>query len=146
MVKLIDFGESYHPETSKKYGASKNKKDFRYNPGKTVPFTAPEVYSRTDDFSSQQDIFSLGVIAFKLIFGSYPFRCSDKMTERSFKEKNYMDCVFLAPENAEDLGNVNLYNILMMVVTRLLSAREESRPTPSWVHLMFKKIAEISHV
>jgi len=89
-----------------------------------VPFTAPEVYTRSDDFSSLQDIFSLGVIAFKLIFGSYPFRCSDKVTEKIFKEKNYMDCLFLVPENAEDLGNVNLYNLLTILVTRLLNVKE----------------------
>ncbi len=124
MIKLIDFGQSYQYETSRKYSTSKNKKDFRYIPGKTAPFTAPEVYSKSDDFSSQQDIFSLGVIAFKLIFGSYPFRCSDKMTEKVLKEKNYMDYVFLTPENAEDLGNMNLYNLLMILVARLMNVNE----------------------
>jgi hypothetical protein len=46
------------------------------------------------------------------------------MTEKVLKEKNYMDYVFLTPENAEDLGNMNLYNLLMILVARLMNVNE----------------------
>lgn len=46
-VKIIDFGESYHPKITEKYLNTNPKKDFKYNPGKTYPYTAPEVFKRS---------------------------------------------------------------------------------------------------
>jgi serine/threonine protein kinase len=63
-----------------------------------MPFTSPEVFSRNDYFGSRQDVFSLGVICYKLIFNSYPFRFNQKQAEQLYRDKEYMDRLLFVPE------------------------------------------------
>ena len=79
MVKIIDFGQAYSPKTTPKYLEKGKGPGFKYNPGKTYPFCPPEVFSRSNDLTSQQDVFSLGIIAFKMMFGWYPIGCSESL-------------------------------------------------------------------
>ncbi len=72
-VKLIDFGEAYCPKVLSKY---KNDSIFKYRPCKTYPYSSPEAYCRSKNFTFQQDIYSFGVIAFKMLFGHYHLKCS----------------------------------------------------------------------
>jgi eukaryotic-like serine/threonine-protein kinase len=55
MVKIIDFGESYHLSIC----------NDNFIPGFTMPYGAPESFYPIDrnSFTSKNDIFSLGVIA-----------------------------------------------------------------------------------
>ncbi len=62
LVKLIDFGESYHPEVCSK---SKTLHNQGHKPGFTIPYSSPEIFSNeTKFFTSKSDVFSLGVIMF----------------------------------------------------------------------------------
>jgi serine/threonine protein kinase len=65
MVKIIDFGESYHRLVC----------NDDFIPGFTMPYGAPESYYPVDSnsFSSKNDIFSLGVIASELMNARLPF-------------------------------------------------------------------------
>ena len=96
MIKIIDFGEAYSPKVTPRY-QTKGKNLFRYNPGKTLPFAPPEIFSRSKDLTSRQDIFSLGVIAFKLFFGQYPINCSESVLEKVYSKRVYEERMFAVP-------------------------------------------------
>lgn len=51
-VKLLDFGESYHPEVEK------------FKPGFTIPYACPEVHSGCSEFSIKSDLYSFGILLF----------------------------------------------------------------------------------
>ena len=97
MVKIIDFGDAYSPKVTSKY-LKKEKNMIKYNPGKTMPFTSPEIFSRSCNFTGAQDMFSLGIMAFKMIFGTYPFSCSDTILEKLYIQGTYLDRLFVVPE------------------------------------------------
>jgi len=48
MIKLIDFGEAYCPNTINQYKTSQQKtgKIFKYAPGRTFPYAPPETSCR----------------------------------------------------------------------------------------------------
>lgn len=45
----------------------------------------------------KQDVFSLGIIMYRIIFGEYPFFPSDDLL-KSYKNKSYSKKILLAPE------------------------------------------------
>jgi serine/threonine protein kinase len=91
LIKLIDFGEAYHKNTSKKYapGMSREYGRFVYSPGRTFPYAPPETSSRFDNFSSQQDMYSLGIIMHQLLFGSFPFICHQDTHKKLYLDRTY---------------------------------------------------------
>lgn len=139
MVKIIDYGEAYSPNITPKY-LEKGKQKFRYNPGKTLPFAPPEVFSRSNNLTSKQDIFSLGIIIFKLFFGYYPINCSDSVFEKIYSKGTFMERMFFAPEQIEDVGNIELLSVICLLVFRMLDNKEELRPNPTWTHILMKKL------
>lgn len=70
LTKLIDFGEAYNSNAHKNNGA-------KFKRGFTFPFCSPEYFERKSNFTSKQDIFSLGMIIWRLVFNDYPFFASD---------------------------------------------------------------------
>ena len=65
-VKIIDFGESYHPDVHSLIQKSKKK----YKPGFTLPYAPPEAFKKEEKSPTEAyDVFSIGVIIFEVIFG-----------------------------------------------------------------------------
>ncbi len=71
LPRIIDFGEAYHEKTLERMTPKKY-----YLPGRTFPYAPPETSQRYWGFSSAQDVYSFGVIAFKLLTGQFPLNCS----------------------------------------------------------------------
>jgi serine/threonine protein kinase len=59
-IKLIDFGESEHPNVKR----SNLSVILDYDPGFTFPFSAPELYQRNPKITDKCDVFSIGVVLF----------------------------------------------------------------------------------
>ena len=113
LTKLIDFGEAYNSKVSKMNGA-----DFKR--GYTFPFCSPEYFERNKNFSSKQDIFSLGMIIWRLIFNDYPFFASNEAKD-SYKDKSYMKKIMLAPERGEGYGKVQTIDLIYRLLFKCLS-------------------------
>lgn len=65
LIKIIDFGEAYHKKTAEKYCMRAGKGEqgkYIYSPGRTFPYAPPETSSRMENFTSKQDMYSLGII------------------------------------------------------------------------------------
>ena len=124
MIKVIDFGDAYSPKVTPKY-FKPEKHMFKYNPGKTLPFTSPEMFSRSNNLTGSQDIFSLGIMAFKMIFGTYPICCSETVLEKLYIEGSYTNRLFLAPEQFYDLGNIETQMILISFILKMLDPNEK---------------------
>ena len=108
LVKIIDFGEAYHPAVCKEEGAN-------YRPGFTPPYSPPEIYSRGKmEFTSKSDVYSLGVVMFEVLYGKVPFESRERM--------------FLAPEVSDIYGDPVVIRILNWVISRCLSHNPECRP------------------
>ena len=143
LVKLIDFGEAYHPKVSTKYTPTNkrgNNGQFIYSPGRTFPYAPPETSSRYDNFSSQQDMYSLGVIMHQLLFGTFPFECHQDTHKRLYQEKTYNERILLAPERAELYAQLDFSTLLMNLTMKLLNCDEKRRPYPVWAHIIIKKL------
>lgn len=64
LIKITNFTSSKISSTSKK--------EENYRMG-TLPYTAPELYENISDATQKSDIYSLGVIAYEMLFGIFPF-------------------------------------------------------------------------
>jgi len=60
---------------------SSNSKKFIYRPGRTFPYAPPETSQRISRFTNQQDVFSMGVLAYELLFGCLPITCLNEKME-----------------------------------------------------------------
>ncbi len=49
-----------------------------YNYARTIPYAAPEVVGMNTDFSFKADVYSIGVMIFRVIFGKHIFNIKDK--------------------------------------------------------------------
>lgn len=59
----------------------------QYSPGRTFPYAPPETSIRNDNLTSQQDMYSLGMIVSKLLLDSFPFVCSEEKTKQLYQRK-----------------------------------------------------------
>jgi hypothetical protein len=85
-------------------------------------------------------MYSLGIIMYQLMFGAFPFTCSQETHCKLYQEKNYMARVFLAPERGEAYGQSDFISILMTFIMRLMDCSEHLRPFPVWTHIIIKKL------
>lgn len=131
LVKLVDFGEAYHKGTVAKFPA--------YSPGRTFPYAPPETSLPVQSFSSQQDMFSFGVILYQVLFGALPITASPDTHKLLYRQGNYNERVMLAPERVGDFGQAKVMEVLMVLACRLMDA-EGRRPYPVWAHLIIKKL------
>ncbi len=71
LIKLIDFGESYSSKIDMLSGIffidSGNS-----GRGFTIPYAPPELLSKSKRFDEKTDVYSFGVIMFKLMFNHFP--------------------------------------------------------------------------
>lgn len=95
IIKIIDFGESYEESVFKRNLASTDY--YQYSPGLSFPYSSPEVLLRAKDFGFEQDIYSLGVILFQMLFGSTPLRCSNSEFISIYKGKVHHQRLLFAP-------------------------------------------------
>jgi serine/threonine protein kinase len=81
-VKIIDFGESYHPAICDNVTPA-------YAPGFSPPYGSPEVFCPPPDnrYTEKSDVFSIGVIAHEFMFGKVPFTFNHGMQKRIFAER-----------------------------------------------------------
>ena len=107
-IKLIDFGEAFHPELFKEAGG-------RYKPGQTLPYSPPEFQAGVKEgFTSKADVYSLGVLMFEVLYGKVPI-------ERR-------EAWFLAPETSDCFGEPVAMRMLNWVISRCLSREPADRP------------------
>ena len=66
-----------------------------YNPGFTIPYCPPEVFTHRA-FNVSQDIFSFGMIVFRVICNALPFFASDKL-KNIYTNRTYHEYIYLAP-------------------------------------------------
>lgn len=66
LTKLIDFGEAFSPNIHKSCSSN-------FKRGYTFPFCSPEYFQRKSNFTNKQDVFSLGMIIWRMVFNDYPF-------------------------------------------------------------------------
>lgn len=97
LIKLIDFGEAYSKNVKTSDGNC-------FKRGYTFPFCSPEYFERKNGFTTMQDVFSFAVIAWRVIFNDYMFFPTDK-TLQTYKSKQYLTKIFLAPERGEAFAN-----------------------------------------
>jgi serine/threonine protein kinase len=62
LTKLIDFDESFSPRLNSSHVST-------FKRGHTFPFCSPEYFERKGKFTIKQDVFSLGMIMYRLVFG-----------------------------------------------------------------------------
>lgn len=111
LTKLIDFGEAYSSKVLTSSG--------KFKRGYTFPFCAPEYFERKNDFSGKQDVFSLGIIIWRLIFSDYPFFTSSEAVD-SYKKKNYLKKIMLAPERGDAYGNIQTLEFIYRLIFKCL--------------------------
>lgn len=90
LTKLIDFGEAFSQKVKSSQGIG-------FKRGYTMPFCSPEHFARKESFTMKQDVFSLGIIMYRIIFGDYPFFSSEELL-KCYKDKSYSKKILLAPE------------------------------------------------
>jgi serine/threonine protein kinase len=113
ITKLIDFGEAYSLKLRSSSGTLMKR-------GYTPPFCSPEYFQRKDNFIIQQDIFSLGMIIYRMIFSEYPFFPSNSLVS-TYKEKTYGKKMLLAPERGEAFGNGQTVDLIYKVFFKCIS-------------------------
>lgn len=138
-VKVIDFGEAFHPATTAKYLRGEGGR-LPYSPGRTFPYAPPETSIRNDSLSSQQDMYSLGMIVSKLLLDCFPFACSEERTQLLYQRREYASRIFFAPERLEDYGHSAFMSVVLWLVLKLVDPEERLRPFPLWAHLITKKL------
>ena len=138
MVKIIDFGESYHHEVC----------EADFVPGFTMPYSSPEIYYPIDSgcFSEKNDIFSMGVIAYEMFNQRLPFYFYDpeKHFDR-YTEENFEDYWFLAAEDCDDRGDPYVFSLLQLVIGRCLDIRPSKRPDLDWMCLIMREFLDFYH-
>lgn len=116
-LKLIDFGESYHPEL---VGTDCSYVD--HEPGFTMPFSAPENYEGYKTYSYKNDVFSVGVIMHELFLGKPPFYFhSEKLEEKVYRERRFQDYFFFIPEGNSYQGDLIVFPLVESIIAKCLS-------------------------
>lgn len=132
IVKLIDFGESYHPEV-----CSKN--NHLHKPGFTIPYSSPEIFSNeTKNFTSKSDVFSLGVIMFEVLYLAYPYDIFEQTELIDDIMSNYLKKWLFVPEEFEKYGDVRVLRILNACISKCLSPNVAHRPELDWLAIILR--------
>jgi serine/threonine protein kinase len=134
LPKIIDFGEAYHAEVVEMETA----KQIPYSPGFTLPYCPPEVFTQKT-FSSAQDVFSFGVIMFRLLAGFLPFYPGDSLI-RVFSSGEYHWRWLLAAERVEEMARPEACELLLQLMGRCVRVEGEGRPLPIWCTIILKEI------
>lgn len=123
-VKIIDFGEAFHPNVWKEEGKA-------YRPGFTFPYCPPEFSFGVKNgcFTNKADVYSFGVMMFETIFGRVPFEYRERM--------------FLAPETSDLCGDPIVIRLLNWVISRCLSKNPDLRPELDWISVTLRLCLEI---
>lgn len=76
----------------------------------------------------------------QLIFGTFPFTCSQDTHKKLYQDKSYMGRVMLAPERGDYYGQSDYLAVVMNLVLKLMDGDERRRPSPTWAHIIIKKL------
>ncbi|CAD8121990.1 unnamed protein product [Paramecium sonneborni] len=131
MAKITDFGEALNT----------NKNIEKEKPGKTLPFSAPEMQQKveTSKFTYAYDIYSFGVLFFELLFDRYPidFRKQNfKPLEDKLQKLNYF--VRYDEEYDKLLGPQVLMKYLGRLCLQCLQPDPTKRPNIDKIILVLK--------
>jgi serine/threonine protein kinase len=111
LVKIIDFGESYHPDIC----------DKDFCPGFTVPYSCPELYSDHRSYTSKADIFSIGVIFYEMLYSRCPFDIHVNTTRIDQEMSKYSELWYFSPEEYESYGESEVLRLLNVLISRCLA-------------------------
>jgi serine/threonine protein kinase len=132
MIKVIDFGESYHPDLKHKH-----------NPGFTQPYSAPEIYNCPAHYSSPSDVFSLGVILYEILLSRFPFYLhSDRSKELCYRRGTVFQRWLAAPEDYEMNGDATLLPLLLLLADKCMHPDPASRPQIEWIVIFLRESLE----
>ena len=124
-VKLIDFGESFHPDfkESKPYLIE----DFK--PGFTLPYSAPQNYLLQESYTSKNDVFSLGAILHQFFYTKLPFYMfSQKKRDTIYRRGAIDEIIYFCPEETANYGESVIHPIITLLIFKSLSFLPENRP------------------
>jgi serine/threonine protein kinase len=132
LPKIIDFGEAYHRETIEATVKT------AYAPGFTLPYCAPEVF-KNKEFSPAQDMFSFGMIIYRLLLNALPIFPADSLVG-VYRAGDHHSRFFLAPEGLAAVCQQRVCFLLLQLVNLCLRAQEDGRPLPIWTTIVLKEI------
>lgn len=132
MIKVIDFGESYHPDLK-----------YKHNPGFTQPYSAPEIYNCPNHYSSPSDVFSLGVIIYEMLLSRFPFYLhSDRSKELCYRRGTVFQRWLAAPEDYDMNGDATLLPLLLLLADKCMHPDPASRPQLEWIVIFLRESLE----
>jgi serine/threonine protein kinase len=99
-----------------------------------MPYSSPESYFPSGHFDQKNDVFSLGVIAYELLYGHYPFFLSNHATRSQvYRNSDYPNHWFYNPEELLNYGDQHVFPLLQLLIARCLHPDPASRPHLDWL-------------
>lgn len=112
---------------------------FVYRPGRTYPFAPPETSLRNKNFTTQQDIYSLGLIIYFVFFDSFLLPLSEGTLDRLFCRGEHLERLLLAPERVEMYCYESVGKVILSLVLRMI-AEEGKRAQLGWILIIIRKL------
>lgn len=150
VVKITDFGESYH-SSLQPYLKSKGRD---CKPGYTFPYTPPDIFLKNTKYYKEAtyDMFSLGFIIFQVTFGKPLFdglkeaqlikiylKEAQNMSSNRYSQQEgrfrsiIKQRIHLVAEELAYYGPVQILTPILNVVERCLDPKTENRPHLAWL-------------
>jgi serine/threonine protein kinase len=115
-----------------------------HKPGYTVPYSPPEIFKNESQiFLAKSDVFSLGVIMFEMIYGSYPYDIFETTERVDEIMRGYLKKWYFTPEEYETYGDVNVLRILNGLISRCLASDPVHRPELDWIALVVRQCFDL---
>jgi serine/threonine protein kinase len=65
-----------------------------------LPYCPPETFNRIKKFTSKSDVFTVGMILYRVLFNDFPFFPTSELKE-GYAGREYLSKWMLAPERVE---------------------------------------------
>lgn len=86
------------------------------------------MFNKRAEFSSKSDIFSLGVLMFEMLYGTYPFDFFDPRISVEEQMQGYLKKWFFSPEDSETYGEGLVIRLLNEIISKCLARIPSQRP------------------